>query len=277
MKKDFMLCFLMLAFVLAFPQRKSKIIYAPPVVTPEKEKKGEGVSLSPPPPLSEMQNNISLNSGTAGNVVGSFLSEEEIIQNLNKPFRRDTFPKKVQKFLEKAEKEIIAKIGKEDFDGYLRINREYVSRLDRQYRRNHSLKGYSLGEINIEYIVVYQSFISGNITVKMDTMGKISAKNKKKLHYELAAYKELFEGKLKVSPAQVVQTVFGNRDPYTVYHLYLFHEKATYPRLKPDASSIYKQPKIWWYIWQNGCETCKEAEIDANNLENRIVKMVNRF
>jgi hypothetical protein len=269
----------MLSFGMVFSQKKPKVIYAPPVVVPEKEEsEGGSMKLSPPPSGNEMfQKGTSTTPNTkqSNMAVGYSPPPEEIIRELNQPFRRDTFPKKIRVFLENGEKEIISEIGKEHFQQYVRINRGYIVELNKTYWKYHNLKRYDnfIG-VRTVYTLVYQGFIIGNIYIDADTTGKISAKNKQKLHNELSAYKELFDGKLKVTPAEVVKSVFLSEKPNAIYHLSLRNIKAHSYTF--GESNTFK-PEIWWHIWENGCQKCWEAEIDANNLEKKIEKEVSRF
>lgn len=274
MKKYWIFYVLMFAFVLGFSQkRKPKVIYAPPVIAPEKEE--SGINLDVPPPFEGGWRVQS--SGDIGVVMGESISNEEIIRNLNTPFRKDTFPAKVRVFMDNADKLVSEQIGATYFQQYLRINRSYIYDLDKSYWRYKNLKRYdSFVGVRLIYTVVYQGFILGDINVKMDTLGKVFPQNKTTVQSELAAYKELFEGKLKVSPAEVVKALFGTEKPTEIYHLSLFHSGARTPKFYSENDATYKKPKIWWDIWQNGCNACKEGEIDAYNFENHVIKTVVR-
>lgn len=204
---------------------------------------------------------------------------EEIIANLNKPLILSSFEAKVQEIVKKADTQIEDIIGKEHRLTYLRISREDVENMEGDYKKNYYFRRYNpeYGGIQLTYIVVYEEVILGSIWMKLDTMGQLLPKYKKAIMEDLTAYKELFDGKVKVQPKEVLQAVFGNSKPEEIYHLSLKTNGGTWYSSNVANTPNYTRPKLLWHIWQNGCTTCKEAEVDANNIENKSVIIVHPF
>lgn len=257
-----MRCFLFITCLIisisSFAQRKKKIIYAPPVVKEE----------TPPEPPTMLESDMS--SFDIGVAMGESKSDAEIIAELNRPLYRDTFPEKIQKIWEGGDKAIAKIVGEENFKQYFRIHRDRILDMNRSFRKEGSFKKVHHGIYYYE--IVYQSHLIGLIMMQIDTFGKPLPDFYTSNQKDLAAYKQLFEGKLTVSYEEAVGAVFGKEQAGKVFHVNL------------SASTIYPEnwiptqtpPKIWWNVWQNGCVICEEGKIDATNLSNQKISTVDR-
>lgn len=256
-------------------QRKPKVVFVTPEIPPQEETPTSTVDegLQPPNVLSITDNE---SDAFANMPVGEVISDEEIIRQLNVPLLLDTFPLPIQKIVRSADKLVKEEIGEENMRKYVRINKQTIYSMTYSWYKvgfNAFTQEYGL---QVSYEVVYDGYLAGSINIKTDTDGKILPQHAAITRNALLAYRELFEGKLKVRPSQVLEIVFGNRKPNEVYHLYLYHKSGRTPYTQLPPIATYQRPEIYWFIWQNGCTYCKEAEIDAQNADNRNVGTVKR-
>lgn len=199
---------------------------------------------------------------------GSFTPEWMIIKELNIPLNKASLHEKTLRVVNGGEAILIQKVGKQHFENYFKVYKDRILSLDKKVRK----QGYFGRESRIIYYyeIVYEGHLIGTEMMMLDTTGNPLPEfyNKPRL----SAYKALFDGELTVSCEQALKKIYGEKYSGVIYNISL---KCDYlPSGKWNENQ--KHPEIWWEIWENGCTICKEGKVDARDVENYKIKVVNR-
>lgn len=234
-----------------------------------------------PPPVKtdsvESSPSLSIGIGEAETVsmpvMGERIDPQERLARLNQPYLLADYSQPVQQNVMAIEKQFVKTLGEKYYKQYVRISKDEVDRMEQIYK----LRGEGFdGDGDMPYYayvtLLYGELLDENLSVPVAD-GKITPKRVAALEVELAAYRKLFEGKLAVSPEEAFKIAFGDRKPYD-YSLHLRGGKKG--DLLVPGNAGYKRPDVYWYIWENACTTCQEAEIDANNPQNFYKVMLGR-
>lgn len=224
-------------------------------------------------PKEPFDNLISIDNEDIGVVGSAPLPEAEIIAELNRPLNLQNYSPKVREVVEVGQAAAIKILGEKNMQLHLRLYRDRLEILESIYqKRGEAFDDGYMGAL-LYYTIVYQGHVLDVLTFAVQD-GKMMEEYWEKTANTLKAYRELFDGKLSVSPDTALQRVFGNDKPLDVnIHLRYAEHSGD---LRIPQNSPYKRPKIWWYIWQNGCTICQEGEVDANNIENYLLEEVDR-
>lgn len=192
---------------------------------------------------------------------GNAVRESELIAYLNLPLRSDTFPARIQTLITGGEAFLVSMLGKENVQKHIRIKRLRLKEF------NHFLAEYGFfrycSQPMFDYQIIYDNHCLGNIMMQLDSMGNCVSVDRDML----MAYKELFEGNMKVTYDQAVNAVFGSDTIRQSYSITIKNRPILPDKWLPNRTP----PTIYWEISEKSCQTCKRGQIDAMNLENQKV------
>lgn len=201
------------------------------------------------------------------------LPAAEIIAELNRPLNLQNYSPKVREVVEIGQAAAMEILGAENTALHLRLYRDRLETMESMYKKTGEQFDDGYMGAMLYYTIIYQGHVLDVLTFAVQD-GKIMEEHWEKTAKTLKAYRELFDGKLNVSPDMALQRVLGDAKPIDV-NIHLRYEGHT-GDLKIPLKSTYERPKIWWYIWENGCTICQEGEVDAHNIENYLLEKVDR-
>lgn len=220
-----------------------------------------------------LENSLFDNNEYGGVATSEPIPAAEIIAQLNRPLNLQNYSPKVREVVEIGQAAATKILGEANTSLHLRLYRDRLESIESLYQKTgDKFDDGSMGAM-LYYTIVYQGHVLDVLTFAVQD-GKIMEEHWEKTANTLKAYRELFDGKLSVSPDAALQRVFGDEKPLDV-NIHLRYEGHS-GDLRIPKSSTYLRPKIWWYIWQNACNVCQEGEVDAHNIENFLLEKVDR-